>query len=81
MARVVVVKIKWRTQSTHPATIDPRGPGRTGRGGTLYYALTTPLGSEIWPRKRKNSSDVGESGDGFPSRDSIMDLNEIAVTR
>ena len=50
-------------------------------GGTLYYALITPLGSEIWPRKRKNSSDVGESRDGFPSRDSITDLNEIAVTR
>ena len=81
MARVAVEKMEMRTQFTHPTKANPHGPRRTGGGGMLYYSPTMPLCDEIWPRKRRNSSDVGESGDGPSSQCNMADLGEITETR
>lgn len=68
MVRPVVEKMGWRAQFTHPARINPVG--------TLHYAPAAP-DAEIWPRKRKNSSGIEESGDASPSRRSKADAEIV----
>ena len=64
MAADAVGKAEGRDQLIRPVITNQRGMGIMRVDGMLYCVLATTLSTEIEPRERKNSSDVGDSGHG-----------------